>query len=126
MDDLAVLHSGLAGYVRAVAEAVGVPPEGTGHEVSDTATAYLALAEGTGDPLMLLWSEWRGWSIAVETGPAEPAVVVAHLGAPLVPEPAAVARFVRAVLAGGRGDPEPDFRADDRGALARSLVGYAG
>lgn len=119
-----MISAGLARYVRAVAEQVGVPAEGTEFEVSDTATAYLGL-EGPGPDLMLLWNERRGWSIAVETGPAERPIVVAHFGSPLVPSPEEVARFVRDVLAGGPGGPEPEFGPEqDRRALAERLSAY--
>ncbi len=121
MDELTV---GLAGYVRAIAEQVGVPPEGTEFEVSDTATAYLALAEGGLDrDLMLVWSEAHGWAVAEETAPAEPPVVLAHLGFPLVPPPRAVARFVADVLAGKPGRAKPTM-GDDRAALAQRLRPY--
>ncbi|MGM1061515.1 DUF6292 family protein [Saccharothrix sp. Mg75] len=124
VDDAALLSLGLAGYVRAVADEVGVPPEGTEFEVADTTTAYLALAERAGPDLMLLWSGEHGWSVAVETRPSEPPVTVAHLGAPLVPPPGVVARFVSDVLAGDPGRPELTV-ADDRHALARELAEYA-
>ncbi|MEU6151726.1 DUF6292 family protein [Actinosynnema sp. NPDC047251] len=120
MDELTV---GLAGYVQAVAEQVGVPPEGTEFEVSDTATAYLGLAEGAGRDLMLLWNEVHGWSIAVETDPTEPPVVLAQLGVSLVPPPRAVARFVEDVLAGRRGSDRPAVD-DGRDALTARLRPY--
>jgi hypothetical protein len=124
MDDSRLISQGLAGYVQAVAEEVGVPPEGTEFEVSDTATAYLGL-EGPGRDLMLLWNEQRGWSIAVETDPTEAPVVVAHLGLPLVPPPDAVARFVDDVLAGKPGGREPvDGAGRDRHRLATRLSDY--
>ncbi|MBB5804176.1 hypothetical protein F4560_003944 [Saccharothrix ecbatanensis] len=124
MDDSAQISLGLARYVQAVAEEVGVPPEGTEFEVSDTATAYLGL-EGPGRDLMLLWSEHRGWSIAVETDPTEKPLVVAHLGLPLVPPPDAVAKFVDDVLAGKPGSPEPDLAGTrDRHRLANRLSDY--
>jgi hypothetical protein len=124
MDDSAQISLGLARYVRAVAEEVGVPPEGTEFEVSDTATAYLGL-EGSGPDLMLLWSEQRGWSIAVETDPTEKPIVIAHLGLPLVPPPDAVAKFVDDVLAGKPGSTEPDLAGNrDRHRLANRLADY--
>lgn len=91
-------------YVREVAAAMGVPEEATGHEVTDTATAYIALDQrSTTRPdhdLMLVWDERLGWYIAVETTPEEPAEIVAYLSGDAVPAPAAVARFV-ADTAGG-------------------------
>lgn len=124
------LGQGLAGYVRAVAAEVGVPTEGTGYEVSDTATAYLGLSDRwAGRDLMLVWSERHGWSIAVETEPAEPPVVVAHLGGgDPVPEPAVVGQFVADVEAGAPTGPRPrpDFAAaGNRDVLARRLSRYA-
>ncbi|GAA3432670.1 hypothetical protein GCM10018954_022730 [Kutzneria kofuensis] len=69
------LSQGLAGYLAAVATAVGVPTEGTSYEVTDTATAYLALVERRpdrpGHDLMLVWSEHAGWVVSVETEPSE-------------------------------------------------------
>ncbi|GAA1290057.1 DUF6292 family protein [Saccharothrix xinjiangensis] len=124
-DEAAALAQGLAGYVKAVAEEIGVPHEGTEFEVSDTATAYLALAEGRGRDLMLVWSSEHGWSVAVETDPGEQPVTVAHLGSPLVPEPPVVARFVADVRAGEPGRPELTV-ADDRRLLARRLRDYIG
>ncbi|ONI85078.1 hypothetical protein ALI22I_32115 [Saccharothrix sp. ALI-22-I] len=124
MDNSALISIGLARYVKAVAEEIGVPPEGTEFEVSDTATAYLGL-EGPGPDLMLLWNEKRGWSIAVETDPTEAPLVIAHLGMPLVPPPDAVARFVDDVLAGKPGSPEPEFGVThDRNRLATRLSDY--
>lgn len=124
MDDSALISLGLARYVQAVAEEVGVPPEGTEFEVSDTATAYLGL-EGPGRDLMLLWNERRGWSIAVETDPTEKPLVVAHLGLPLVPPPDEVAKFVDDVLTGRTSGAEPEFRAElDRQGLAGRLRDY--
>jgi hypothetical protein len=131
VDSTAVLRGGLAGYVRAVAAAVRVPPEGTGFEVSDTVTAYLGLAERwrlrPGRDLMLVWTEWDGWSVAVETGPAESSVVVDYFGGEdVVPAPAAVARFVSDVLAGRRMcGPRPAVPTQrDRDELAVRLNRY--
>jgi hypothetical protein len=97
-DDTHLLAHALNDYVLAVAEAVGVPHEGTTYEVTDTVTAYLALArrkpEYPGRDLMLIWSEWQGWVVAVETEPTEPPVMLACFGSDTVPHPKAVARFV--------------------------------
>ncbi|MGH3760585.1 DUF6292 family protein [Actinophytocola sp.] len=98
------LGTTLCGYVRRVADAIGVPPEATGYEVSDTATAYLALSqrwiERPDRELMLAWDERLGWYVGVETAPAEPPVVVGYLGGDAVQSPAAVARFVADAVAG--------------------------
>ncbi len=131
-DNQASLRNGLAGYVQAVAAALRVPIEATEFEISDTATAYLALAVNwvlrPGRDLMLLWTESHGWSVAVETIPGERPVVLGYLGGTdVVPAPQAVARFV-AGLVSGPGAPSncPMFPVDNsRKELARRLGRYA-
>lgn len=102
------LSRSLAGYVEQVAAAIGVPTHAVAYEVSDTATAYLGLMQRSPNhpsrDLMLVWDEKLGWYIAVETHPEETILVLSHLRGDVVPEPAAVARFVRAVIAGGHVD----------------------
>lgn len=120
------LNRGLRGYVRAVAAALDLPPQGTSFEVSDTATAYLALRRSPGRPgeeLMLVWSERSGWALAVET---EPASVLAYFGENLVPEPEPVRRFVREVLAGHwRAGRRPVFSTEgNRPELTKRLSHY--
>ncbi len=125
------LSRGLAGYLEAVAAAVGVPTEGTDFEISDTATAYLGLArrlpERPDQDLMLVWSERRGWSVAVETDPAEAPVVLAHLDVDdVAPEPPVVAEFVDDVVAGRYSAPQDTLPATPtRQDLARMLGRYA-
>ncbi|OLF16384.1 hypothetical protein BU204_17405 [Actinophytocola xanthii] len=93
----------LQSYVHAVADAVGVPHDATMCEVTDTATAYLALSrrhpERPEQDLMLLWSEGQGWSVAVETAPTATPVLIARLGGDPVPPPHTVARFVTDAIA---------------------------
>ncbi|MTD55336.1 DUF6292 family protein [Amycolatopsis pithecellobii] len=120
------LSRGLEGYVRAVADALDLPAEGTSFEISDTATAYLALrreARHPGEDLMLVWSERDGWALAVETAPS---AVIAYFGEDPVPEPPLVARFVRDVLAGRRREGHrPAFSTDgNRPGLAERLLPY--
>jgi len=129
-DRTAALTRGLAGYLQAVADAVGVPADATSFEISDTATAYLGLMwrwpGRPGDDLMLIWSEREGWAVAVETIPGEAPMVVAYFaGADVVPAPMVVARFVTDVVAGRRsGSPQPVFPSERR-ELAGRLAGYA-
>lgn len=98
------LSQRLAVYVHQVATAIGVPTEATGYEVTDTATAYLALDQRShthpDHDLMLVWDERLGWYVAVETTPTEGPVVVAYLDGDTVPTPAAVARFVADTASG--------------------------
>ncbi|GHF63248.1 hypothetical protein FHX82_003034 [Amycolatopsis bartoniae] len=124
------LGQGLAGYLRAIATALDLPEQGTSFEISDTATAYIALRRGArrpGEDLMLVWSESSGWALAVETDPRETPEVLAHLGGDdAVPAPERVARFVRDVLA-DRWDTRarPVFAVSgNRPALAESLAPY--
>lgn len=124
------LVSGLSGYVRAVADALDVTIEATEFEVSDTATAYLGLAVQSAHyphhDLMLVWSEWHGWVLAAETDPVEHPIVLAYLGADPVPEPAAVARFVRATIADfPEGERTPPSITVDRRDVGARLARYA-
>ncbi|ALG15054.1 hypothetical protein AOZ06_25280 [Kibdelosporangium phytohabitans] len=121
---------GLAGYLRAVADAVGVPAEGTTFEISDTATAYVALARRwsarPSRDLMLVWSERTGWAVSVETDPAEAPITIARLHGDPLPKPETVARFVADAVDHRRGGaqspaaPTPSTRA----VLARGLARY--
>ena len=117
------LARGLGGYVHAVAGLLHISTEATAYEVSDTATAYLALSERSpGHPdhdLMLVWTERQGWALAVETAPAEPPAMLAYLGADLVPEPREVVRFVNDVLA----DPSGAACVRPRVVTSRQDVG---
>lgn len=92
------LACGLAGYIRAVARAAGIDVEGTSSEVTDTATAYLALEQRCSAipdrDLMLAWSECDGWRIAVETEPDEASIILAYLGGDILPSPQTVAQFI--------------------------------
>ncbi len=117
---------GLSGYVEAVARALGLWPAGVDHEVTDTATAYIALADHRPtEPdldLMLTWSAVGGWTLATEPGrPAQPPVVLARLAGDVLPAPSLVAKFVAGVLAGDAPDPAPAPRP---GTLADRLAGY--
>lgn len=126
------LSRSLAGYLREVAAAVGVPPEAATFEVSDTATAYLGLARRwsarPADDLMLVWSEQHGWMVAVETEPrAAPMVLAYFAGTDIVPEPIAVARFVTDVVNGEVTGASPPAlpAAAGRQELALRLARYA-
>jgi hypothetical protein len=125
------LRRGLAGYVAAVAAAVHVPIEATDFEISDTATAYLALTARwvlrPGRDLMLLWNETHGWCVAVETAPAESPFILGYLGGDdVVPSPHTVAGFVTNLVNGpGRPYACPTFPVDDnRKELTQRLRRY--
>ncbi|MEV4143608.1 DUF6292 family protein [Amycolatopsis sp. NPDC049691] len=128
--DTRTLERRLGEYVRAVAVAVGVPAESVTVEISDTATAYLGLPrrwpDRPGQDIMLVWSERRGWSLAVETDPAEDPVVIARQGGgDLVPAPRAVAQFVTDTAAGRRpGQERLRPAATTRRVLAERLSPY--
>lgn len=98
------LDSALAGYVRRVAEQIGVPLDAVTHEVTDTATAYLGLtSSATEHPrrdLMLVWDERLGWSVAIEPRGNDHPPVIRRLRGHIAPPPAAVAQFVADVLDG--------------------------
>ncbi|MGB3438878.1 MAG: DUF6292 family protein [Actinophytocola sp.] len=117
----------LAVYVREVAAAIGVPAEATGHEVTDTATAYIALDQRSASrpdhDLMLAWDERLGWYVAVETTPNEPAEIVAYLCGDAVPTPAAVARFVADTTTGrSTSRIRPVLPRLERATLAKNMA----
>ncbi|WP_134046142.1 DUF6292 family protein [Amycolatopsis arida] len=122
----------LAGYVHAVAAELGVGPAGTGVEVADVNTGYVALPQRCprypNRDLMLVWGDRDGWVVAVETDPAEEPVIVAYFADDVLPEPAEVARFVRGL---GAGEPvglvvPPRWRERSAtGDLAARLERYA-
>jgi hypothetical protein len=120
------LTLGLNGYLRAVAGAVGESAAGTSCEVSDTATAYIGLTARGPRDLMLVWSERDGWSVLVETDPAESPIVVSRLGGDdPAPPPWVVSRFVADTLADT--PSQPQARANhrlDRRHLADRLSAY--
>ncbi|MEC3976456.1 DUF6292 family protein [Amycolatopsis sp. H20-H5] len=127
---MSAMTRGLAGYIRRVADAVGVTADGVTHEVSDTATAYLALARRSPRhperDLMLFWSERHGWAVAVEEEHGDHPKLVAYFGEELVPSPAQVAEFVAAVTTGrSPAHPRPRFaEGDDRRDLTVKLAPY--
>ncbi|MGH3863546.1 DUF6292 family protein, partial [Actinokineospora sp.] len=99
-DSTYALRRGLEAYLRAVAEAIDLPAEGTSCEISDTATAYVALPARPGKDLMLLWDEHAGWSLAIEHNPPGKPDTVARLSTDVVPAPREVAAFVENAVAG--------------------------
>ena len=93
-----LLVAALERYVWKVAEVLGVPRDGVSFEVTDTATAYIALGcRAVAHPdrdAMLVWSATQGWAVSIETDPAEPLIVLARLGGDIVQAPEAVAGLV--------------------------------
>jgi len=93
-----LLVGALERYVSKVAEVLGVPRDGVSFEVTDTATAYIALGcRAVAHPdrdVMLVWSATQGWAVSIETDPAEPLIVLAHLSGDIVQAPEAVAGLV--------------------------------
>lgn len=124
-------RAGLAGYVRAVARALGVPSSGTACESETRCAAYIALPRrGAGHPgrdLMAEWSARNGWAVVLEETPQARAEPVARLGPDLVPAPRVVAGFVGEVLTGRRtgGNGAAESAEGDRGRLRELLVPYA-
>ena len=119
----------LARYVGQVAAELDVPAESIGYEVSDTATAYVGLAQQCPEQperdLMLVWDEQFGWYVAVEAElPGETPFVLAYLAGEAVPAPAAVAKFVADAIAGRATHRDrPVLPPTDRGALASRMDG---
>jgi Family of unknown function (DUF6292) len=104
---------GLRGYTAAVAAEMGVGLESCVIDTSAPASAYVALdVRLTRCPeheLAMLWDERFGWSVAMETSSGEDLTVLAYRAGDLLPDPAEVGAFLRAVLAddGSVGQPMP-------------------
>ena len=114
-----LLAEALDRYVRKVAEALGVPHHGVSYEVTDTATAYLALGcravSHPGRDVMLVWSATQGWAVSIETSPGEPLIVLARSTGDVVPSPEAVARLVAESTASTDVRPVPAVAAGPMG-----------
>ncbi|HUQ56339.1 DUF6292 family protein [Lentzea sp.] len=126
-----LLAGALERYVGAVAEALGVPHEGASFEVTDTATAYIALgvraAAHPDRDVMLVWSSALGWAVSIETDPAEPLIVLARLSGDVVQAPDVVAAFVTEsmTLTGARPLPAANPRLLGWSDLAECMDRYA-
>jgi len=97
--------AGLHGYLRAVADRLGVGIESGQVDLGPPASAYL-LVEGRAPShpdrvLALLWDDRHGWSAAVATGVDEEGIVLGYLGGVrAVAEPMEVELFAAAVRDG--------------------------
>jgi hypothetical protein len=113
------------------AEALGVPRDGASFEVTDTATAYIALGcRAVAHPdrdVMLVWSATQGWAVSIETDPAEPLIVLARLAGDIVQAPEAVAGFVTESMtrAGDRQAPAAGAQPMGWSDLAECMERYA-
>nr|WP_246381361.1 DUF6292 family protein [Prauserella isguenensis] len=114
--DLDSTQRGLRRYVELVAAGLGLEAAAAWSDVDDiTATAYVALDRELpgmeGREAALVWDGRTGWALGAETHSGEDLVMRAWYGTELLPEPAAVVRFVKALTAGDRvglpGPPEP-------------------
>ncbi|WP_425480777.1 DUF6292 family protein [Sciscionella sediminilitoris] len=92
------LEPALHGYIARIATELGVGAEATLCELSDRASAYIALSERCSaypdQDLALLWDQQCGWSLATEPHPGGALNVLAYHGHSLVPEPGELVTFV--------------------------------
>ncbi|HVV08001.1 DUF6292 family protein [Amycolatopsis sp.] len=123
----------LSGYLRAVADELGVGLESVTVDHATPVSAYLALdirlPRHPDRDVALLWDERHGWAIAIETHSSEDLIVLAYLGGPTItPAPGKVARFVDTVRSddrAGRGTVPPAIRpAGSPDDLAAQLLAY--
>jgi hypothetical protein len=120
---------GLHNYTAQTANATGTGPEAAWSEWADKPSAYIALESRLPDhpdrDAALIWAAEQGWAVAVETGCGEDLLITASLDGDVLPPPATVAAFVRAVMTGRhtdtRGRPSIAVSAD----LTRRLVDWA-
>jgi Family of unknown function (DUF6292) len=105
-------ESALRGYISAIADKIGAPPESTCCTMSHPANACIALDEylpGFPDrDLALIWEETQGWAAAIETHCGEDLIVLAYLGEDPLPAPRKVVAFRDDLIADrSPGQPEP-------------------
>lgn len=120
---------GLHHYIAQTANAMGTGSEAAWSEWADAPSAYIALESRLPDhpdrDAALIWAAEQGWAVAVETGCGEDLLITASLGGDVLPPPATVAAFVRAVMTGRHTDtrvpPSTAVRAD----LTRRLIDWA-
>lgn len=128
--DAESLERGLLAYVQSVASEMALGPEGIWCEAAEEAGAYLALdgrlARHPDRDVALVWDEYRGWAVGVETGCGEDLVIVAWYGQVLLPVAAEVARFARRALTGDgdRSEP-PAIPSEQREHLPARLAAVA-
>ncbi|MFL6125363.1 DUF6292 family protein [Actinophytocola sp.] len=122
---------GLLHYVRRVSRALDLHGECSYVQTDEPFSAYIALDGRLGQfpnrDVALLWEEGRGWSAAVESGGGEELLVVARLGADVLPPPAAVAAWARALFEPRhdlRPVTDPDERPSTVDGLGQRLAAY--
>ncbi len=120
----------LRAYARSVTHELGLTPECSYVQVEGVATVFLELDRRLpafpDREAALLWDERSGWAAAVETHSGEDLIVQAWFGTDLLPGPRAVARWVEALLRGGR-PPHAGYGSTDRAHadLTRRLAPHA-
>ncbi|WP_116046802.1 DUF6292 family protein [Amycolatopsis palatopharyngis] len=131
-DPQSATAQGLAQYVRDVARELGLNAAHGYYELDSPAGAYLDLqrrlaAFPTRDAA-LVWDEEHGWALGVDAHSGLTLVVLSHLGGEVIPSPAAVADFVRAMFGGrwpGQAGPPRLRRAGAQDSLEAELAAYA-
>ncbi|WP_020658924.1 DUF6292 family protein [Amycolatopsis benzoatilytica] len=112
------LRRGLRGYLTAVSAALGTGAESFAVDFGPPKAACLVLdiqlAGCPGRETALLWDERHGWSFAIESPDGDGQRVLAYLGGDLVPAPARLRAFVRAVRGRTGGPAAAPPRLRDR------------
>lgn len=103
---------GLRRYVRLVAEELGCSGDAFSVDTEAPVSAYLPLDDRVPAfperDLALIWTPLHGWYAAIETASGEDLIVVSYAGDEVLPSPAEVAMYVRALVeGGGPGRPTP-------------------
>jgi len=121
---------GLRRYVRLVAEELGCSGNAFWVDTEAPVSAYLPLDDRVPAfperDLALIWTPTHGWYAAIETASGEELVVVSYAGDEVLPSPAEVAAYVRALVrGGGPGRPTPPDAPVDAD-LPERLAAYNG
>ncbi|WP_037348012.1 DUF6292 family protein [Sciscionella sediminilitoris] len=99
---ISTLEAALHNYIAQIAAALGVGTEATLCELSDWASAYIALSERCpahpGQDLALLWDQQYGWALALEPYPGGALSILTYYGRSLIPTPDELLTFVTTQL----------------------------
>jgi Family of unknown function (DUF6292) len=123
---------GLRRYVRLVAEACGVGPDGFFLELDRPLRAYLAvdgrLPRFPTRDVALCWHEEHGWAAGIEAHSGRDLVLLTYLGVDVLPAPRIVAQFLTELFAEqfpGQPNPPELRRVTDTDDLLDRLASYA-
>lgn len=119
---------GLYGYIKAVADELGLTGDSWFVQLEPPVNAYIAL-DGhfplyPGRDVALIWHEEHGWATAAEIDSGDDLLILSFLDNDVLPPPRAVARFARSAPGERRSVPPVLRGRNDDDGLAVRLAAY--